>query len=138
VGGIFLIGIALMGNLDALMKFLAGDASMWAEVVSMVGGLIGGGAMLWAGRAMSVRVARYARYLAVMGDRESVPVEEAEGRLCAEYVYCYPPGVPALVPGERIDAQCLSYLEEAESCGTAVVHSVCGERGRVACLKRFS
>ena len=70
--------------------------------------------------------------------RESVPVEEAEGRLCAEYVYCYPPGVPALVPGERIDAQCLSYLEEAESCGTAVVHSVCGERGRVACLKRFS
>ena len=76
VGGIAIMVIALLGNWDYLMWFLSGDSYWWSEVVSMLGGLVGGGAMFLAGRAMSGRVKRYAKYLLVMGDRESVSVEE--------------------------------------------------------------
>jgi len=75
-GGIAVMVIALLGNWDYLMWFLSGDTYWWSEVVSMLGGLVGGGAMFLAGRGMSGRVKRYAKYLVVMGDRESVAVEE--------------------------------------------------------------
>ena len=76
VGGIAIMVIALLGNWDSLMWFLSGDSYWWSDVVSMIGGLIGGGAMFLAGRAMGGRLNRYAKYLLVMGDRDSVPVEE--------------------------------------------------------------
>ncbi len=38
------------------------------------------------------------------GRRERVGWDEAAGRVSGEYVYLYPPGIPMLVPGERIDA----------------------------------
>lgn len=34
--------------------------------------------------------------------RESVTLKNSTGRIAAEYVYLYPPGIPLLVPGERI------------------------------------
>jgi len=76
VGGVAVMVIALLGNWDYLMWFLSGDTSWWSEVVSMLGGLVGGGVMFLAGRGMSARVKRYAKYLLVMGDRESIAVEE--------------------------------------------------------------
>lgn len=76
VGGIAVMVIALLGSWDYLMWFLSGDTYWWSEVVSMLGGIIGGGAMFLAGRGMSGRVKRYAKYLVVMGDRESIAVEE--------------------------------------------------------------
>lgn len=33
----------------------------------------------------------------------SVGIEQSAGKISAEYVYLYPPGIPILVPGERID-----------------------------------
>lgn len=36
------------------------------------------------------------------GEKEEVLLEESEGRLAGEFVNLYPPGVPLLVPGERI------------------------------------
>ena len=33
---------------------------------------------------------------------EFVPASEARGRIAAEYVWAYPPGIPCLIPGERI------------------------------------
>ena len=38
-------------------------------------------------------------------EKETVPVETAEGRICGDLIYCYPPGIPLLVPGERIGAE---------------------------------
>ncbi|MBR0402332.1 MAG: hypothetical protein IJH73_07465, partial [Lachnospiraceae bacterium] len=38
-------------------------------------------------------------------EKETVPVEKAEGRICGDLIYCYPPGIPLLVPGERIGAE---------------------------------
>jgi len=38
---------------------------------------------------------------------EAVPLREAIGRVCAEYVWAYPPGIPILIPGERIPPDAL-------------------------------
>jgi arginine/lysine/ornithine decarboxylase len=36
--------------------------------------------------------------------QEAVPIEDAVGRIGAEQVTPYPPGIPAILPGERISA----------------------------------
>ena len=35
-------------------------------------------------------------------DTQEVLTEDAEGRICADYVNLYPPGIPLILPGERI------------------------------------
>ncbi|MBV9338995.1 MAG: hypothetical protein JO262_03190 [Solirubrobacterales bacterium] len=47
---------------------------------------------------------------AFFGPAESVPVREAIGRVAAEQITPYPPGIPAVVPGERIDRAVIEYL----------------------------
>jgi arginine/lysine/ornithine decarboxylase len=42
--------------------------------------------------------------------QEVVPVEESVGRIAAEQVTPYPPGIPAILPGERISAGVIDYL----------------------------
>jgi arginine/lysine/ornithine decarboxylase len=39
--------------------------------------------------------------------REAVPFEEADGRVSAQYAWAYPPGIPLIAPGERIDERFL-------------------------------
>ena len=36
------------------------------------------------------------------------------GRICAEFVMCYPPGIPILAPGERITRDILDYIRYAK------------------------
>jgi lysine decarboxylase len=54
---------------------------------------------------------------AFLGDGETVPVDEAEGRISCESIAGYPPGIPALLPGERITAEVIAYLRELTSAG---------------------
>jgi arginine decarboxylase len=54
---------------------------------------------------------------AFFGPVETVPVEEAVGRIAAEQVTPYPPGIPVLVPGERITAEVLDYLRTGLAAG---------------------
>ena len=42
--------------------------------------------------------------------QESLPPQEAAGRIAAEPVCPYPPGIPLLIPGERIDAARAAWL----------------------------
>ncbi|POB09925.1 arginine decarboxylase [Sulfobacillus sp. hq2] len=50
--------------------------------------------------------------------REWVPVREACGRIAAAPVTPYPPGVPVIMPGERIDSAMISWLQSASAwCG---------------------
>lgn len=49
--------------------------------------------------------------------------EEAEGRVSGEYLYCYPPGVPILVPGEVISREVLAFLRNMRREGVQVYHS---------------
>src|SRR4051812_17871379 len=54
---------------------------------------------------------------AFFGPTESVPTREAIGRVCAEQITPYPPGIPALVPGERITAEIVDYLRSGVEAG---------------------
>jgi arginine decarboxylase len=54
---------------------------------------------------------------AFLGRGETVPVAEAVGRISCESIAGYPPGVPSLLPGERITDEVVSYLRELTSEG---------------------
>jgi lysine decarboxylase len=54
---------------------------------------------------------------AFLGEGETVSIERAEGRISAESIAGYPPGIPALLPGERITAEVTAYLKELTSAG---------------------
>lgn len=54
---------------------------------------------------------------AFFGPVEVVPVAEAAGRVSAEQITPYPPGVPAVLPGERINAGVLEYLTSGVAAG---------------------
>src|SRR3954471_15119074 len=51
---------------------------------------------------------------------DQVPIEEAEGRIAAEMVSPYPPGVPVLAPGERITRESLDYLTSGVEAGMLI------------------
>ena len=54
---------------------------------------------------------------AFLGEGETVPVAEAIGRISAESIAGYPPGVPTLLPGERVTAEVVQYLRELTAAG---------------------
>ena len=54
---------------------------------------------------------------AFYAEKESIPLMEAEGRICSEFVMCYPPGIPILAPGERITSDILRYITYAKEKG---------------------
>lgn len=56
---------------------------------------------------------------------QSLPLKNAEGCIAAEYVWAYPPGIPIVVPGERIDRELLCLLEQMQRSGTEL-HSTRG------------
>jgi arginine decarboxylase len=51
---------------------------------------------------------------------EQVPVEDAVGRVAAEMVSPYPPGVPMLAPGELISQEAVDYLTTGVAAGMLV------------------
>ena len=57
---------------------------------------------------------------AFYAEKESLPIEETEGRVCSEFVMCYPPGIPILAPGERITGEILRYIAYAKEKGCSM------------------
>ena len=49
---------------------------------------------------------------ALFAPREAIPLGEAAGRIAACQIAPYPPGVPVVAPGERIEKKHLAYLRE--------------------------
>ncbi len=54
---------------------------------------------------------------AFFGPVEHVPVDDAIGRVAAEQITPYPPGIPAVVPGERLNRAVLDYLRSGLEAG---------------------
>jgi arginine decarboxylase len=50
---------------------------------------------------------------AFLGPQEVVPFEQAEGRVAAESLAAYPPGIPNVLPGERLSRETLAYVAES-------------------------
>ena len=46
--------------------------------------------------------------------------EKASGRICAEQLTPYPPGIPAVVPGERLNDAVIEYLRTGLAAGMNV------------------
>jgi arginine/lysine/ornithine decarboxylase len=51
---------------------------------------------------------------------EQVPVDKAAGRIAAEMITPYPPGVPAIAPGEVITQEVLDYLASGAKAGMLI------------------
>ncbi|MCP2166482.1 aminotransferase class I/II-fold pyridoxal phosphate-dependent enzyme [Goodfellowiella coeruleoviolacea] len=54
---------------------------------------------------------------AFFGPAEQVPAERAVGRIAAETISPYPPGVPAVLPGEVITEAVVDYLRTGKAAG---------------------
>ncbi len=57
---------------------------------------------------------------AFYAEKESLPLQETEGRICSEFVMCYPPGIPILAPGEEITGEILRYIAYAKEKGCSM------------------
>ncbi len=54
---------------------------------------------------------------AYLGPQEVVPFHAASGRIAAEGLAAYPPGIPNVLPGERLTAETLDYIRESVAHG---------------------
>jgi lysine decarboxylase len=67
----------------------------------------------WGELAMSPREA-------FLGPQQVVPAAQAVGRIAAESLAAYPPGVPNVLPGERLTGPTLEYIQRALDHGGAL------------------
>jgi arginine decarboxylase len=54
---------------------------------------------------------------AFLGPQEVIPFDSAAGRIAAEGLAAYPPGIPNVLPGERLTAETLDYIRESVDHG---------------------
>ena len=54
---------------------------------------------------------------AFYGAKEQVEISKTSGRVCTEFVMCYPPGIPILSPGEQVTDEIIDYINYAKDKG---------------------
>src|SRR3954470_17914869 len=107
---VFIVGL---GESVASLRRLAGDIEETVKRVARRGttaAIVGPIESLRNEVAVSPREA-------FLGRAEELQVDDAVGRISCEAIASYPPGVPALLPGERISAQTVAYLRELAAGG---------------------
>ena len=57
---------------------------------------------------------------AFLGRQEAVPASAAAGRVAAESLATYPPGIPNVLPGERLETRTLDYIRRTLELGGSV------------------
>jgi arginine/lysine/ornithine decarboxylase len=107
---VFVVGL---GETAGSLRRLAGDVD---EVVKRLREPGATAPIVPPAAAMSHEVALPPRE-AFLGEAEQVAVDDAVGRISCESIASYPPGVPALLPGERISAETVTYLRELAASG---------------------
>ncbi len=107
---VFVVGL---GESAAALRRLAGDVD---EVVKRVSEPGATAPIVPPAASLENEVALPPRE-AFLGDAEQVAVDDAVGRISCESIASYPPGVPALLPGERISAETVTYLRELAGSG---------------------
>ena len=61
---------------------------------------------------------------AFLGRTEMVAWRQAAGRVSAEMICPYPPGIPITAPGERLTAEVVDYLQQLAAAGVMVEGAV--------------
>jgi lysine decarboxylase len=57
---------------------------------------------------------------AFLGAQDVVPADDAVGRIAAESLATYPPGIPNVLPGERLTAETLAYIRRTLELGGSI------------------
>ena len=57
---------------------------------------------------------------AVFENSESIPVELSEGRISAGFIMLYPPGIPIVVPGEKLSGEMVDSILESRKLGLTI------------------
>lgn len=71
---------------------------------------------------------------ACFGTVEDVPAGEAVGRVAAEMITPYPPGIPAVLPGERLTEPVLRYLRTGVEAGMNLPDAAASDMSTVRVL----
>jgi arginine decarboxylase len=107
---VFVVGL---GESVAALRRLAGDVD---EVVKRISEPGATAPIVPPAAALGTEVALPPRD-AFLGRAERVAVDDAIGRISCESIASYPPGVPALLPGERVTAETIAYLRDLAVSG---------------------
>ena len=54
-------------------------------------------------------------------ETKPVKMTEAEGKICGQYIYAYPPGIPLIVPGEIIDKKLIEAINDMKIAGVNLI-----------------
>lgn len=54
---------------------------------------------------------------AFYAEKIELPLEKTEGKVCGEFVMCYPPGIPIVAPGERMTHEVIQNIQYAKQKG---------------------
>jgi arginine/lysine/ornithine decarboxylase len=107
---VFIVGLA---DSPTALRRLAGDIDEVVRRIARPGttsAIVGTATILRNEMAVSPREA-------FLGDAQQVAVTDAIGRISCESIASYPPGIPALLPGERITTEVVAYLTELARSG---------------------
>ena len=56
-------------------------------------------------------------YDAFYSKKTALPLKKSAGKICTEFLMCYPPGIPILAPGEEITKDIIDYILYAQEKG---------------------
>ncbi|WP_343210298.1 aminotransferase class I/II-fold pyridoxal phosphate-dependent enzyme [Anaerolentibacter hominis] len=82
-----------------------------------------------AGRTLPEAVKAAEAWEVLESECMELPLNESRGRIAGEYISLYPPGIPLLVPGERITGEFLDFAAGARTAGLTL-HGL-GKTGRI-------
>ena len=74
---------------------------------------------------------RHGEIFDVPSETERLALRECEGKISAQALIPYPPGIPIVVPGEHIDAEKIKVLEKLYKDGVSVIGL--DENGKILC-----
>ncbi len=72
---------------------------------------------------------------AFYAEKELLPIAQTPGRICGEFVMCYPPGIPILAPGEMVTEEIVDYILFAKEKGCSMQGPEDGTLERLNVLK---
>lgn len=72
---------------------------------------------------------------AFYAEKESLAIEETVGKICSEFVMCYPPGIPILAPGERVTKEIIGYIKYAKEKGCSLTGTEDMDTNRLGIVK---
>lgn len=72
-------------------------------------------------KADSLTPPKQARMFEIPEQKKRVKLADSEGMICGSSIIPYPPGIPLICPGERIEADAIAYVQAMRNMGEKVI-----------------